>query len=102
MKPDPAHYDGRQQAFVKHTFLSEYLPALCQKTSSVFDHFVYIDGFAGPWKAADTERYRDTSFGIALDAMGATRGFQKRRGRSVRMTAFLVEKTPQHLPNLKS
>lgn len=94
MKPDPAHYDGRTQAFVKHTFLCEYLPALCQKTSAIFENFVYIDGFAGPWKSKDTARYSDTSFGIALDAMGSTQGFQKKRGRAVKMTAFLVEKDP--------
>jgi three-Cys-motif partner protein len=102
MKPDPQHYDGRAQAFVKHTFLSEYLPALCQKTSSRFDQFVYIDGFAGPWKASDTESYSDTSFGIALDAMGAARGFQKKtRGRDVKMTAFLVERDPAAFAELQ-
>lgn len=101
MKPDPTHYDGRAQAFVKHTFLSHYLPALCQKVSSVFDNFVYIDGFAGPWKASDTDSYSDTSFGIALDAMGAAQDFQKTRGRVVKMTAFLVEKDPAAFSELE-
>lgn len=101
MKPNPTHYDGRTQAFVKHTFLSQYLPALCQKTSSAFDNFVYIDGFAGPWKASDTEGYSDTSFGIALDAMKAARASQKKRGRTVKMTAFLVEKDPAAFAQLE-
>lgn len=101
MKPDPSHYDGRAQAFVKHTFLSEYLPALCQKTSSVYNNFVYIDGFAGPWKASDTDSYSDTSFGIALDAMGATRVSHERHGRTVQMTAFLVEKDPAAFAELE-
>ena len=92
MKPDPTQYEGRAPAFVKHTFLSQYLPALCQKVSNTFDEFVYIDGFAGPWMASDTQSYKDTSFGIALDAMGATRVFQRKRGRAVKMTAYLVEK----------
>ena len=92
MKPDPTQYEGRAPAFVKHTFLSEYLPALCQKVASAFDEFVYIDGFAGPWMASDTQSFKDTSFGIALDAMGATRGLQQKRGKSVTMTAYLVEK----------
>jgi len=101
MKPNPTHYDGRAQAFVKHTFLSHYLPALCQKISSVFDNFVYIDGFAGPWKASDSESYSDTSFGVALDAMGATGRFQKKRGRIIKMTAFLVEKDPAAFAELE-
>jgi three-Cys-motif partner protein len=101
MKPDVTRYDGRVPAFVKHTFLSHYLPALCQKVSSVFGEFIYIDGFAGPWKASDTEAYQDTSFGVALDAMGATRGFQRKQGRAVKMTAYLVEKDDAAFAELK-
>lgn len=101
MKPDVTRYDGRVPAFVKHTFLSHYLPALCQKVSSTFDEFVYIDGFAGPWMASDIRSYEDTSFGIALDAMGATRVFQRKRGRSVKMTAYLVEKNEAAFAELK-
>lgn len=101
MKPDPTRYDGRAPAFVKHTFLSCYLPALCQKISNVFEHFVYIDGFAGPWMASDTQSYQDTSFGIALDAMTAAREFQSKRGRAVRMTAYLVEKDDNAFPKLQ-
>jgi len=89
---DIAHYEGREQAFVKHTFLDEYLPALIGKICSRYDEFVYVDGFAGPWKSAAGESFDDTSFGIALNHMTAQRLLYLSRGRDVKMRAFLVEK----------
>lgn len=87
-----AHYDGREPAFVKHTFLDKYLPRLIGKICSVYDEFVYVDGFAGPWKSAAGENFDDTSFGIALNHMTAQRLLYLSRGRDVRLRAFLVEK----------
>ena len=92
MAIDPGQYEGRAQALVKHTFLSEYLPALVGKLGHSRDRLVYIDGFAGPWKSADEENFSDTSFGIALNAMLIAQRFQKARGRDVKMAAHLVEK----------
>ena len=84
---------GRPQALVKHTFLSEYLPALTNKVCSRWDSFAYVDGFAGPWQAVDEEKYADTSFGIALRAMAEAQRLQKdTRHRTIRMVAHLVEK----------
>ena len=92
MAVDFAHYDGREQAFVKHTFLDKYLPALIGKVCSRCDEFVYVDGFAGPWKSAAGESFDDTSFGIALKHMTTQRELYLRRGRDINMRAFLVEK----------
>lgn len=92
MAVDFAHYEGREQAFVKHTFLDKYLPALAGKVCSKYDEFVYVDGFAGPWKSAAGEGFDDTSFGIALKHMTAQRVLYLSKGRDVRMRAFLVEK----------
>ena len=92
MAIDRGHYEGRYEAFVKHTFLYDYLPALVNKISFRYDTFVYVDGFAGPWKSADEEGYSDTSFGIALDALLAAQRTQLGRGKKVRMVAHLVEK----------
>ena len=71
MALDPQHYESRPQAFVKHTFLQQYLPALANKLANSRNRLVYIDGFAGPWQSSDEQQYSDTSFGIALDAMRA-------------------------------
>jgi three-Cys-motif partner protein len=92
MAVNVAHYAGREQAFVKHTFLDKYLPALVGKVCSKYDEFVYVDGFAGPWKSAAGENFEDTSFGIALNHMTSQRELYLLRGRDVRMRAFLVEK----------
>lgn len=95
MAVDFGHYNGREQAFVKHTFLDKYLPRLIGKVcspNSLYREFVYIDGFAGPWKSSAGETFEDTSFGIALSHMTAQRLFYLRKGHDVKMRAFLVEK----------
>lgn len=101
MAIDAAHYEGREQAFVKHTFLDKYLPALIGKVCSRYDEFVYVDGFAGPWKSAAGENFDDTSFGIALNHMTSQRLLYLSRGRDVRMRAFLVEKDPSSFAQLQ-
>lgn len=101
MSIDFQHYEGREPAFVKHTFLDKYLPSLAGKISSRFDEFTYVDGFAGPWKSKAGEAFGDTSFGIALNHMTAVRLRYLSRGRNVRMRAILVEKDPQAFSQLK-
>jgi len=91
MALNASHYKGRPQALVKHTFLNEYLPALVNKICTHWTTFEYIDGFAGPWQAADEAQFSDTSFGIALQAMSDAKKFQAARGRIVKMVAHLVE-----------
>ncbi len=92
MAIDFANYIGREQAYVKHTFLDKYIPALVGRIGSIYDEFVYVDGFAGPWQSVAGETFEDTSFGIALRHMSEQKEFWLRRGRKVRMRAFLVEK----------
>jgi three-Cys-motif partner protein len=84
-------YTGREQSYVKHVFLESYLERLVHKTASVYPHIVYVDGFAGPWQSAN-ERFEDTSFGIALNALRSAKASWKERGRDVKMSAFLVER----------
>lgn len=91
MAIDFEHYAGREQAFVKHTFLDKYLPALFGRVGSAFNEIVYIDGFAGPWQSAAGETFGDTSFGIALRHMTEQKRFFATKNRSVRFRAFLVE-----------
>ena len=86
-------YVGREQSYVKHVFLEKYLETLVHKTASTYPHIVYVDGFAGPWQSAN-ERFGDTSFGIALNALRRAKGTWKGKQRDVRMSAFLVERDP--------
>src|ERR1700745_1657507 len=85
------NYAGREQSYVKHVFLESYLEALVFKTASAFDHIVYVDGFAGPWQSAN-EQFEDTSFGIALNALRRAKQTWQGSGRTVQMTALLVER----------
>jgi three-Cys-motif partner protein len=84
------NYRGREQAYVKHVFLERYLERLVHKTASIYDHIVYVDGFAGPWQSAN-EAFQDTSFGIALNALRQAKATWKAAGRKVKMSAHLVE-----------
>jgi three-Cys-motif partner protein len=100
MTPDLANYGGREQAYVKHHFLANYVEQLVFKVSSRRD-VVYIDGFSGPWKDQG-ERYEDTSFGIALESLRRAKQTWKDMGRgNPAMTALLVEKDPQAYARLQ-
>jgi len=87
-------YKDREQSYVKHVFLERYLERLVHKTASRYPHIVYVDGFAGPWQSAN-EKFEDTSFGIALNALRRARASWKSRGRDVKTSAFLVERDEQ-------
>lgn len=98
--PDLSNYGGREQAFVKHHFLANYVEQLVFKVSSRRD-VVYVDGFSGPWKDQG-ERYEDTSFGIALESLRSAKQTWKDMGRGdPTMTALLVEKDPQAYARLQ-
>ena len=73
-----ADYAGREQSYVKHVFLERYLEALIFKTASVYNHIVYVDGFAGPWQSAN-EKFEDTS---ASASRSMPSGVRRRRGRT--------------------
>lgn len=91
MLADISHYAGREQAYVKHFFLDNYLERLIYKTASKYDDIAYVDGFSGPWQSSG-EAFSDTSFGIALKKLREAKEAWKVLGRNVRMTAHLVEK----------
>jgi three-Cys-motif partner protein len=96
-----ADYAGREQSYVKHVFLERYLEALIFKTASIYNHIAYVDGFAGPWQSAN-ERFADTSFGIALNALRRAKETWKNSNRNVRMAAFLVEQHPRAYAQLST
>lgn len=92
MRVDLGNYEGREQAYVKHHFLAQYVDSLVFKVASAWPDVVYVDGFSGPWKE-QTQNFEDTSFGIALETLRKAKLEWKRiRGRDVRMIALLVER----------
>lgn len=100
MTPDLTNYGGREQAYVKHHFLANYVEQLVFKVSSSRD-VVYVDGFSGPWEDQG-QKFEDTSFGIALHSLRRAKQTWRDMGRGDRtMTALLVEKDPQAYARLK-
>ncbi|MCL2723049.1 MAG: three-Cys-motif partner protein TcmP [Polyangiaceae bacterium] len=70
----PQEYQGREQSFLKHRVLYEYLHSWGLKLGSVARdrrvRLCYVDGFAGPWKAKSAA-LEDTSIAIGLEALEA-------------------------------
>jgi len=87
---DRKRYSGREQAYVKHTFLEGYLDGLLFKVAFSHDVLTYVDGYAGPWQSKD-ENYSDTSFGLALAKLRQVKATLATQGRTVRVRAVLVE-----------
>ena len=95
------HYAGREQAYVKHFLLSDYLETFAHKIASGFAEICYVDGFSGPWQNTG-ERFEDTSFGIALGALTRAKATWRALGREVRMSAHLIEKDGRAYRNLQA
>lgn len=73
-------YEGREQSFIKHEFLTQYLQAAAYKTlQGRSPTFNFVDAFAGPWKVSD-ENLSDASFDQALRTLEAVRADLGRRG----------------------
>ena len=92
MKP-PAYYRGKEQTYLKHFFLEQYLETVAFHIGYTHKEFVYVDCFSGPWQAAD-EEFADTSIRIALDRLNYVRDGLVKQGRSPTIRAIFVEKLP--------
>src|SRR4051812_9667163 len=92
--PNLDNYKDREQAYVKHCLLEEYLPEWGYKIGSKWDNLVYVDGFAGPWKV-DCEDLSDSSFSIALNALKNLQHGLGEKGRPINVKSILVEQDPE-------
>jgi three-Cys-motif partner protein len=100
-KVDLSHYKEREQSYVKHCLLEEYLPDLAYKVGTAWDSLVYVDGFAGPWQTTHPD-YADASFGIAVDALRRCQtGLRKSRGRDLPIECILVDQDKNAFAHLK-
>src|SRR2546421_5667508 len=91
-KVDLSAYEGREQAYIKHGLLEEYLPDWGYKVGSQWDSLVYIDGFAGPWETT-SPNYEDSSFGVGCSALKRVAdGLRSSRGRELNVRCILVGK----------
>lgn len=99
---DLAAYAGREQAYIKHCLLENYLPDWGYKIGSAWDNLVFIDGFAGPWRVANAD-LSDSSFSVAINALKKMQsGLAEARGRKISVRSILVERRKKAFQKLQS
>ena len=90
----PDEYRGREQSFLKHRVLDEYLLGWGHKLGSVAKRrrvrLCYVDGFAGPWKSK-SDNLDDTSIAIGLRALETAAKTWRDRGAQIDVEAAFVE-----------
>lgn len=91
----PKEYEGREQSFLKHRILRDYLLEWGMKLGSVARkrevRLCYVDGFAGPWCAASND-LADTSIAIGLTALEEVNATWRAQGVQFRIEARFIEK----------
>lgn len=102
MREMPGEYHGREQTWLKHRVLEEYLVAWSHKLGSRPDaHLWYVDAFAGPWASQEDDR-RDTSVAIGLKALNDAAKTWAGKGRTVTLHAAFIEREPRSFQALRS
>jgi|Deesub1362A_J573_1020465.scaffolds.fasta_scaffold00455_13 three-Cys-motif partner protein len=99
MKP-PQYYEGREQTYLKHFFLENYLERVAYIIGYSHPQFVYVDGFSGPWKSAD-EAFEDTSFIIAIQKLRQVKEGLRRVGKEPRVRCLFIEKDRRAFEDLQ-
>ena len=92
MRP-PEYYRQKEQAYVKHFFLEQYLEKVAFHIGYGYREFVYVDCFSGPWQSQD-EEFADTSIRISLDRLNYVRTGLAAQGRYADIRAIFIEKSP--------
>jgi three-Cys-motif partner protein len=99
--PDFRLYQGgREATWIKHYVLREYLERLAYKVGSWCNTLNYVDGFAGPWRAAD-ESLSDTSPHIAISELTKASQGLKQRGNSPAIRCLFVERDHEAVSKLR-
>jgi three-Cys-motif partner protein len=88
---DQELYVGREQTLVKHFILQKYLERFAHIVGAHWDALTYVDCFSGPWNAR-SDKFEDSSFGIALQELRQARETYDQRGRKLRLRCFFLEK----------
>jgi three-Cys-motif partner protein len=100
-KVDLTNYEGREQAYIKHCLLEEYLPELAYKVGTTWDALVYVDGFAGPWQTTHPQ-HADASFGVVVEALRRCQvGLRETREREIQIESILVDREQDAFVKLK-
>ena len=97
-------YLGREQSYIKHLFLTQYLQAAAYKTLQGYSlTFNFVDAFAGPWRVSDEENYSDASFDQSLRTLEAVRANLGRSGiAGLKIRFCFCERRAQAVAKLRS
>ena len=103
MAVDPDRYVGREQSFIKHSFLTQYLQAAAYKIlQGRSPTFNFVDAFAGPWQVSDTSNYSDASFDQGLRTLEAVRANLGKSGvAGLKIRFYFCEKRAQAVKKLR-
>lgn len=94
-------YTGREQTFIKHFILRNYLERFAIIVGSHWNTLTYVDCFSGPWQVK-SEKFEDSSFAIALEQLRRARVIHREQtGRTLMLRCFFLEKTPNAYKRLK-
>ena len=87
----PNDYKGREQTFIKHTLLQQYLEKLFMIKGQFDENICYVDCFAGPWQEGSDD-LNDTSISISLEIIKKCQEGLSLRGKAVQFRALYIEK----------
>ncbi|MBV1858596.1 MAG: three-Cys-motif partner protein TcmP [Nannocystaceae bacterium] len=94
----PNEYEGREQSFLKHCVLKEYLLEwgikIGSRSRDTTVTLWYVDCFSGPWKS-QSQTLQDTSIHIGLNALESAAEVWQKKGTKVETRAIFVEKNAE-------
>jgi three-Cys-motif partner protein len=101
----PKEYEGREQTWLKHRVLEEYVLAWAMKlghaTAARGERLWYVDVFAGPWKSKDA-KLSDTSVSVGLTALRRAANRLSEKESNLKLGAMFVEKDRKAFEQLRS
>jgi three-Cys-motif partner protein len=98
---NPEDYKGKEQTYIKHTLLNNYLYRLFMIIGRHEDSISYVDCFAGPWQEGRDD-LRDTSIAISLNIMKKCQEGLSQLGKNVQFNALYIEKDKESFDKLES
>ncbi|MEQ9447752.1 MAG: three-Cys-motif partner protein TcmP [Rhodospirillaceae bacterium] len=101
MSPIPDSYKGREQSYVKHVILEEYLTALAYRALYAHGKFTFLDAFSGPWQSTDGT-FEDTSFMKAIRILSRVQQDVRSHGKKANVRCIFVEKKKSSYKKLKA
>ncbi|HZT38144.1 MAG TPA: three-Cys-motif partner protein TcmP [Bryobacteraceae bacterium] len=96
----PEYYRGREQTYVKHFFLEQYLETVAFHIGYTQREFTYVDCFSGPWRHGD-EDLADTSIRISLDKLNYVRQGLAEQQKHPIINAIFIERDPAAFATLQ-